>query len=688
VTFWRRHETALLWVVFGAVGLLVVAPWIGTGWLLLLDWGAGPRASLTPSAYGIDASQVDAMPVRLAIAGLRQLVGPSAAAWVAVWLVFPIGGAGMARLVGGPTVRRLAAGSLFLINPFVLDRVRVGHVLLLLGYALVPWALASFLDARAEGRVLRVRSAAWLALLISISPHLAWLGGVLLLATLAWPRPSIRDLAGAVGVVVGAVSVTAYAVALHASGVQVRSPGRADLDAFATAGADVPAQVANALALSGFWRDARGPAEVVGPLWLLVLVGVLAVVVVGLRAGWSQPASRSLVVSVGLAGGIGLLLAGGDRGIVGPLYGVLFDQVPLFAVMREPQKWLALTALAYAVGFGFGVEALASAVGRRIGDRPKVGVATAAALVALPVLLAPNLFWGVGGEVRTSRYPASWAEAETLMGSGEESILFLPWHQYQPFGFTQGRTVATPAAAYFSRPVIGGDDAELPGGAGATTSPRSQYVEALLARTGRIRHLGRLLAPLGVRYVVAVPGDGEARWLAAQEDLQPVLVERDLVVYRNEVRGTGRVAGVQTVADLDAAIDLAESGRQGDAAIVVAPAAASSPRPGEGTGGLERRNVVTYDLAEGEDGWVVVPEPANVGWRLDGRPGRETVSGVLAFRSSEPAAVIGYRPWRFVLGGYLVSTVALVGLLALGLFEHRGRLTRAVRPAPSKATAS
>ncbi len=683
----RRGELAT-WALFGAVGFAVVAPWVGHGWLLLLDWSAGPRATLTGSAYGLDPSQVDAMPARLAIVGLRHLVGPQIAAWLAIWAVFPIGGVGAGHLVGGGRVRRVAAGLLFVVNPLVLDRVRVGHVFVLLGYAALPWATRSFLAARASGRPFRVRSAGWLALLVAVSPHLAWIGTLVLLATLACPRPSWRDARRVALTILAAAAVYAYGLALFLAGVHTQGARRSDLAAFAPEGSGLVGRTASLVALGGFWRGGRSPADLIGPVWVLVAAAVLAVVAVGFRAAWRRPADRPLAATVGLAGVVGLLLAGGASGPIGPLYRLAFDHLPLFGVMRESQKFLLPTALAYAVGFGFGVEALVAGVRSRLRSPARGGserrwpvpLATGA-LVLLPVALLPNLFWGVGGEISTSRYPSSWSAAERLMGEGDGAVLFLPWHQYQPFAFTDGRTVATPAAAYFTRPVISGDDPELAAAEPADQADRparSRYVESLLARRGRIRHLGRLLAPLGVLYVVAVPGTGEDAWLARQVDLRARLVADDLVVYENQTRGTGRVGARVVVPDVDAAIALAETGRLGDAALVVRPgapapdpAALDRAAPADGPGGLHRRNAVTYDLAAGERSWVVVPQPTAAGWRLDGGRGEATVSGVLAFRAAPGPAVIGYRPWRFVLAGYLVSALALVLLLVVGLLEHR-----------------
>ena len=74
-------ESGLIGLVVGA---LVVAPWVSGGYLLLLDWVSGPSSTVSPGLYGLSDNALDAMPWRLGIEALRQLLGPVAAAWVIV----------------------------------------------------------------------------------------------------------------------------------------------------------------------------------------------------------------------------------------------------------------------------------------------------------------------------------------------------------------------------------------------------------------------------------------------------------------------------------------------------------------------------------------------------------------------------------------------------------------------------
>lgn len=169
----RIIEGAVLGLV---VGVLVIWPWTSGGYLLLLDWVSGPNQTLTPGVFGLSGSALDALPFRLATQGLRNTIGPQATAWLLILMFFPLAAAGIAAASGGSRWRFLPASTLMVCNPWVVDRVRAGHVALLLGVALLPWLMAAARDARQRGAMFSVRPALWYALAISMSPHAAWLG--------------------------------------------------------------------------------------------------------------------------------------------------------------------------------------------------------------------------------------------------------------------------------------------------------------------------------------------------------------------------------------------------------------------------------------------------------------------------------------------------------------------------------
>lgn len=652
-----------------ALGLVVVAPWMGSGYLLLLDWVSGPEQALTPGVYGLSGSALDAMPFRLATQALRGIVGPAATAWLLILAFFPLAAAGAAAAAGGGRWRAWPAALLMVCNPFVIDRIRAGHVAVLLGMAILPWLFAAALHARRMRKPFAVRPALWYALAISISPHMAWLGGVLLLAVALLPRPTRVDLVRTVQVVVTASLVYGYALVLYATGTRTLRVTQADLDAYATE--DGPGGwLPTVLSLRGFWRAFDESIESgMGLLpGALLLAGVLLVVVLGFAARWGEELDRAApLVALTV---VGLLLGAGVTGPLAGLYRLAFDVLPLFEAMREQQKWLALVVLGYAVGFGCGVEWLAQRPGRVV----------AVVAGALPLLITPWLVWGLGGSVRTSEYPEGWTQAAAAMGTGEGSVLFLPWHAYQPFPFTDGRSVATPAAAFFARPALVSDAVELPGLRTDSTSLRSAYVDRIVGEAGADA-LGPLLAPLGVEYVAVSEGSGrpqDTSWVAGQPGVERVMTSPTMTLYRVTRSAVGRV-GPARVADFDeAVIGYRDQGWGSEAVLPADPGGlGSAAEVSRASGGIARTSPTEWSVAAGEPGWVVIPEEWSAGWvTSDGAEAVPTLAGTAAVRVGDTATAVQYRPWQLLGPAILGSLAVLVALIVGGVVEHRRELLR------------
>src|SRR5262249_23611242 len=150
----------------------------------------------------------------------------------------------------------------------------------------------------------------------------------------------------------------------------------------------------------------------------------------------------------------------------------------------------------------------------------------------------PNLFGGLGRQIRTSYYPQSWAAVARRV-TGPAGLLVLPFDEYLPFRFTGGRSVADPAPGYFpAGTVIGSSDPGDPGAAGQHPTPLEAFLDN---RVGDGEpppsHLGRVLAPLGVRYVLLEKDSAgvwqEDYWLAHQPDLRRVLDLPGVELYEN-----------------------------------------------------------------------------------------------------------------------------------------------------------
>ena len=293
----------------------------------------------------------------------------------------------------------------------------------------------------------------------------------------------------------------------------------------------------------------------------------------------------------------------------GPLFAT--DQGWLDLDLPPTEVLLVPAAVGLALSAAMGVAAFEVDLRQyRFGWRQGATIAAAVAVVVGSVTLLPGV---VGGrwEVPRSSLDRPLATVLDVGGDPEARLLWLGPPDLLPVG----------SHRYAGAVSLATSDG-LPDVTDRWVGPRHEGVDRLsasigLARERRTAHLGRLLAPEGVRYVVvptrSVPaGSGGVErpppsWLAdalaAQADLEQVVTDSSLLVYRN-LAWTGVAAEVPAGADLP-----------------------SSPAGAVGLDGRGWRRLVTstatdsYTLRSAPDGDVVAAVPADSGWELraDGR---------------------------------------------------------------------
>ena len=644
---WRRHpDLAAL-----ALGLLLAVGvcWPlagGGGRIYLLDWVIGPHASILPqSFFGLNGGVTTGMPLAVAMGVASHLFG-SAATWLPIAAFFPIATTAMSRLVGGSLWARLGTGTLYAVNPFVFQRLYAGHIALLLGYALLPLVVRSMVHAFDNRGPARLTPVLWMALVTGMSPHFAWICAVVLLAVVVCHRRRLAALAWAALVELCFVASLAY-VFLPTIGTSLPvTVGTRSLAAFQTSGDPHIGLFGNVVGLYGFWRVNPGPVlpkDVVSG-WFFFLGAILVVVVVGavstlhgksteleagsgIRSQGGSPSGwldrRAIVKVVIVAAVLGFFLALGSQGPTGPLFRWAFDHVPFFDVMREPEKFSMVPALGYATCFGLGVERLVSAASGRRRLLGRIGAVALA--VGLPLAYTPTIFDGLDGQIAPSNLPASWDRTQAITAHRSGAMLFLPWEEYLSFPFTGGRAIANPAVTAFDGEVISGTNVQLEGLLTDSTSPRSAYIERVLAEHGAAGPMGSLMAPLGVQYfALAKTVDWRSyQWLSAQPTLRLVLDSPGLELWEN-LAYTG-------------------IGHRGSAAV-------------------SRLSPVAYRIPPGKPGRVTVAIPYQPGWSLNGSPARPTGEGVVSVWAGSTGGVLRFEPWRQAVAGDVISLTLLVGL--------------------------
>lgn len=135
--------------------LLITAPLLGSGYLLLRDAVSTPRSYLTDTALGLGDAAPRAVPQDALLATLSVIVDGGvvvkailvAALWAAGY-----GAALLARdLLRAPVAAQLVATTLTVWNPYIAERLLQGHWSLLTGYAALPWIALAALRVRRSG---------------------------------------------------------------------------------------------------------------------------------------------------------------------------------------------------------------------------------------------------------------------------------------------------------------------------------------------------------------------------------------------------------------------------------------------------------------------------------------------------------------------------------------------------------
>ena len=614
-------------VMLGVVlAVLVCYPFAG-GRLLLLDFVSGPHEPLLPSAaFGLNGGLAGGVPLSVGFRLLDRLLGQSGSV-VPAAAFFPLATTGAARLLRTTRLpARLGAGFFYAFNPFVFDRLYAGQLGVLLGYALLPFAVTALIDASQEPHRIG-RAACWGGVTVMMSVHFAWIL-VPVVAAIVLTRPrritaALRLGAGALG----AAAISCYLlVPPLLAGVSPAGP-LGQLFSYRTRADSRFGLLLNVVGLYGFFRPGPTEPKHLFAGWAVVLAAVLLIVAVGYFAALRDAAHRRNGVAILAAGVVGYFLALGSNGPTGSLFRLAYEHVPGFVIMREPEKFAVLVALAYAYGFGWGIAWLTTR-----GRQKVIRFAPAVLAIALPFAYTPNLVGGLGGQVMGSEFPASWSVASRLIG--HKTMLFLPWHEYFSTPFTGHRVIANPAAAYFAGTVLASKN---PGGgyAFAAEDPEHRFLDRLLGPPVARRRLHVVLADLGVAFIA----------LAKVAD------------WRN-FGGVLRAPGIHLVYS-SPTMDL------------------FSVRPTTAETQTERRvraiDLADYRILPGRPGLVALPVPYSRGWALDGHPALRLADGQAGIDAPGRGGVVHYGPSGGVLGSEIESFGAAFVVAGIAFIERRRR---------------
>jgi hypothetical protein len=479
-----RGLTRLVVVWPWVLALLVCAPLLAPGYVLTYDMVWVPDLALRADTVGLGSALPRAVPSDAVVAVLDEVVPGQVLQKVMLVGVLGVAGAGMARL-WEPTmpVGALASSTLFVWNPFVAERLVLGHWPLLVAYAALPWLLSGARQLRREDSGGRSRVGAAL-LVMSMTPATGLMG---MLAALCCGVDVRRGGRGRRVASLVAVGVAANATWICA-GLANLAASRSDSNAGGLFGARAEGYLGtfgSLATLGGVWNADVVPVSrttILGAVGALLLVLVMAV-------GAAGHGRRLAVPGVYLLALAGLVVASSGW-LVPDAVGRVADQVPGGGLLRDGTRFLALVAPLEALLFGAGVQAVCSWANTR--SLSWVLSFGAVSGMLLPVAVLPDLAWGAAGRLAPVHYPSSWHQARDIVAASPTrgDVLVLPFSAYRAPAWNDHRPVLDPAGRFFDRTTLVNDDLVVADEVIEGEDPRAARIGALLAEEADVDALG------------------------------------------------------------------------------------------------------------------------------------------------------------------------------------------------------
>lgn len=478
----RQQNVIVSLAVSVAAALLVLGPVLASGVVLAYDMAWAPDPRLTPFTLGVGTPAPRAVPSDAAAVLLGKIVGAERAQALTLMMILVGLGVGSARLLTtayGQTSPLAASASAVVAiwNPFVYERLVVGQWGILLGAAVLPWAVDAALRNAAlvcSGWIAVASLGGGNAVLIAVLPAL----GVLLMR-----RYWRSALLGSV-VCVGASAVWALPALL--AGVTSTDVGAR---AFA-ARADSPAGLLPSLLAGGGVWNVAAHAEVRQSMLIAILSAAL-----GLAAGAMATTRARRGRPVVLVGILGLVLtwASGWH-LTASLWESMTVQLPGGGLLRDSHKLIAWWLVLVSLGTGIIVER-----SLRLRASPAIGSAVSGLVLLAPVALLPTLAWGVAGRLAPVEVPKGLLESTATLSTAPDGLVgLLPWSQYRRYAWNDDRVSLTLGPRLIDQSVLFNDALPTTAGTVPGEDPRAERVSRAVENGTGI--VDALLAE-GVRYV-------------------------------------------------------------------------------------------------------------------------------------------------------------------------------------------
>ncbi len=605
---WKKYQHLLY---FALIALFITIPLSTDKYILTLDTIISPYSihgakSMSDFIYGFwqnypnqDELGLSATRIPLLIVSsiLQSIIPTFILQKIEIFLIFFLAMWSMYSLVQTNSIwPRYFAAFFYAINPFVYLRFMAGHWLILLAYALLPFFVKELLQEKK--RIVPI--VLWLSGLLVLSLHVFVIAFALLF--FFFRKDEFRKY----GIILLCFLVLnlywiiplALASSTTLSGISIE-----DAIAYETNQTFSSLLISVAM-LYGFWREQAYLLP--NLLFALALFAILLWIIIHGSVHSNNPFKKRFII-IGI--GAYILALGSSFPLVKDLFIGFFSNVPFMEGFRESHKFTMLLALSYSYLGALGLDELKS---KKI----------KAALIALPFIFTPFIFFGFFGQLDPIDYPADYYEMNDILNAdqGEFNTLFMPWHLYMDFSWVENddRRIANPSTMFFEKPIIRGDNAEVGGIYSSSANPISNYIVSHLNGTAKDLQI------LNVKYI-----------LVAKEfnqnigDATLVKETKNLKLFRSNAQSS---LFMQTD-DFNEFLPL----------------------------GYKKINPIKYEIEEPQKKFIVFARSRNEAWQLDGqKPMRNQPVNVY---QKTDARTITFVKAKYFFAGYVISVFAVVSLI-------------------------
>lgn len=692
----RAIESKYFYLFFYAfLSLIIMGPLLLPAPVLTLDMRFGPNVQIVPPFYGLFVNAESMM--RLAFTSLMAALNSVMPFWlwqkVLFFLVFFLSGVSAHRLVGGKSPGAYFAGLLYTLNPFTYVRFLAGQFVVLAVYALFPFAVKGFLNLMGSPNLKKAVKVALLTTLVGLMyEHGFFLLFVVYLVILAvrcitLKRPSavIKTVKHTIYAALVFIPLNIYWLLpfLAVAGNATEQIGYLDLTGFAAAPTSTIGVMFDVASMYGFWRGGYTYTKDILPGWWLLFAFILFLAIYGYLSFSRDEKTGWIARSFAAIGVTGFVLAvGAGSQYTRPLFEWLWKNVPYFNIFRDSQKFVGLLCLSYAFLGALAVDRLSAEFRRAPLKNTRIFIAATLVISMLTPPIYSFTMFGFNGQLATADYPVEWYRVNDYLNrdTSDFNVLFLPFHEFMDFSWLPNRDkrLGNPAGAFFTKPVIQGDNIEMPGIYTQSTNPVSGYVSFLLGKSEKIDNFGELLAPLNVKYVILVAEADYQKYdfLYRQAELKNELSLPGITLFEN-VHPTARIYGVNSgvyIKNLDEYLELSKTQEVMEHLYVFGDGAGdtgSGMIPVEFTRASELRYTVKGNAAR----YTIFTVPQRYstnGWTYNGEKEIKNLGFMPAFLSGERGGDIVYeRFYTIFLPGYLISLATLIAIAGYFIFIHK-----------------